>query len=96
MDPDAVWGGEWGRSRDGYIRLGRSAQREGAVLGVFHPIGLNGIFYQKCIRLVRGKLALFPYRQCIGLSLERSVHWLSEEIVTFEIEVEVYEKFAKM
>ena len=34
MDPDAVWGGEWDRLRNGCIRWGSDRQREGAVLGV--------------------------------------------------------------
>jgi len=33
LDPDAVWGGEWGWSRDGRIRLGGDCQREWAILG---------------------------------------------------------------
>jgi len=31
-----------------------------------------------------------------NISLETSVHWLSEDVVSFETEVGVYEKFAKM
>jgi len=27
LDPDAVWGGEWGRSRDGCIRWGWRSSR---------------------------------------------------------------------
>jgi len=43
---DAVWGGEWGRSRDGCLRCGDDRQREGAVLGVNFgcPIVTNGYF----------------------------------------------------
>jgi len=29
MEPNAVWGGEWGWSRDGCIRWGGYRQREG-------------------------------------------------------------------
>jgi len=34
MDPDAVWGGEWGRSRDGCIRWGDYRQRGKGSFGV--------------------------------------------------------------
>ena len=41
-------------------------QSEEEVSGFFAPTGLNGIvFKQKCIRLVHGKLTIFPYGQCI-------------------------------
>jgi len=33
LDPDAVWGGEWGRSRDGVLDGGGARRREWAVLG---------------------------------------------------------------
>jgi len=37
-------------------------QGKGTVLGDFRPIGFNGIFFtQKCIRLMREKLTIFPY-----------------------------------
>jgi len=32
--PDAIWDGEWSRSRDGCIIWGGDRRREGAVLGV--------------------------------------------------------------
>jgi len=36
MDPDAVWGGEWGRSRDGRIRRGGDLRRRtGSYVGEF-------------------------------------------------------------
>jgi len=48
-------------------------QKEGAVWGFFGicaPIGSNGqndiFFAQKCIRLVREKLIIFPYGQYIA------------------------------
>ena len=34
MDPDAILGGEWGRSRDGCIRLGWRSSMGGTILGV--------------------------------------------------------------
>ena len=42
MDPDADWGGEWGRSRDG----SGDRRRDGAILGVTlgRPIVTNGDF----------------------------------------------------
>jgi len=46
------------------------------------------VFKQKCIQLVREKLTLFPYRQYIN----RIVINCS----CYEIEVGIYEKFAKM
>jgi len=36
------------------------------------------------------------YFHIVSISLETSVHWLSEEVVRFEIEDGVYEKFAKL
>ena len=58
MDPDAVWGGEWGRSRDGCIRWVVIVEMEGAVLGVIlgHPIVTNGDF----VAWVWESDALFP------------------------------------
>jgi len=58
---------------------------------------LNGrnhvLFAEKCIRLVREKLRIFPYGQYIvGIMF----HWLSEDIVRFKIEVGVEEKGTKM
>ena len=46
MDPDAVWGGEWGRSRDGCIRWGGDGQRGRSGFGVNLgcPIATNGDF----------------------------------------------------
>jgi len=59
LGQDAVWGGEWSRSRDGCFRLGTHPQGEGGGLGSFRPIGLNGVLgvflKHKCIRLVRKK-----------------------------------------
>ena len=60
----------------------------------FRSHGLNGVFFeQKCTRLVREKLTMFPYGNKL---LETPVHWLSTEIVRFQIDVGVFEKFAKM
>jgi len=33
VDPDAVWDGEWGRSRDGRIRWGSDRRRKGSFGG---------------------------------------------------------------
>ena len=46
MDPDAVWDGEWGRSRDGCIRWGwLSSKGRGSFGGEFGPsIVTNGDF----------------------------------------------------
>jgi len=41
VDVDAVCGGEWGQSRNGFIRWGGSHQREGAVMGFVIPIALG-------------------------------------------------------
>jgi len=65
--------------------------------GVLVPTGLmgfSGIFVeQKRIQLLREKLIIFRYRQCIVGS---TFHWLSEDTVRFEDDVGVCEKFAKM
>jgi len=68
-------------------------QGEEDVSGIFCRIGLNGIFFNKW--LVHEKLKIFLYVQ-YNTSLGTSVHWLSKYIVSFKIEVGVYEKFAKM
>ena len=47
LNLDAVRGGEWGRSRNGCIRWGPHPLREKGNIGVFRPIGLNGVF--ECI-----------------------------------------------
>jgi len=46
MDPDAIWGGEWGQPRNGCIRWGGYCWRGRAVLGVNlgRPIVTNGDF----------------------------------------------------
>ena len=46
MDPDAVWDGKWGRSRDGCIRWGWwSSKRKGSLgVNVGHPVVTNGDF----------------------------------------------------
>jgi len=63
---DAVWDGEWGRSKDGCIRWGPHAPSGRAVSWGFRHIGLSGEFVeQKCIRLVHEKLTVFPYGQCM-------------------------------
>jgi len=68
-------------------------KEEGEVLGFFIPSGLNGIFLkQKCIQLMHEKLTLFLYGQYVignicSLAFRRN---------RFEIEVGIYEKFAKM
>ena len=57
-----------------------------------HPIHLNGVF--ECI---------FVFDSCEELTifctdnilLETAVHWLSEDVISLEIEVGVYENFAK-
>jgi len=87
--PDAVWGGEWGQSRDGCIQW---STREWEVMGFFVLIGLNGVcFEQKGIRLVREKLTVFPYGQYVA----RNACSLAFRRNRFEIEIGVYEKFAK-
>jgi len=50
-------------------------------------------FHQKCIRLVREKLRMFPYERYI---VETLLYWLSEDIVRFKIKVGVEEKCTKM
>ena len=56
--------------------------------GSFRPI-----VQQKCIRLVCEKLTIF---HTDSISLETYFHCLSDDIVQFEIELGVYEKFTKM
>jgi len=46
LDPDTIWGGEWGRSRDGCIRWVHVPQGEGKF---FVSIGLNGVFFNRNI-----------------------------------------------
>ena len=44
LDPDAVWAGEWGRSRMGVLNEGGDCRREGPVLemNLGCPIVTNG------------------------------------------------------
>jgi len=69
------------------IRWGSTPQREGEVLGFYAPIGLNGRWRFEWIRLVCEK---FKYFHMDNVSLQTSVHWLSEDAASFEIEVGVY------
>jgi len=41
LDPDAIWGGEWGRSRTGVLDGVVIVEREGAVLGEFEVSHCN-------------------------------------------------------
>ena len=68
-------------------------QGEGEVLGVFIPIGLNGIFFTEIIRLMRENLTIFLYGQYIvenicSLVFGRNSHVRDRSLVS--------EKFAKM
>jgi len=60
----------------------------------FLPIGLNGVFETEMYSTCVGKIDSNSIRTTI-LSLETPVRWLSGDIVSFEIEGAVYEKFAK-
>ena len=42
--------------------------------------------YQKCIRLVREKLIIFPYG---NICLESTFHWLSDDVLKFEVDAGV-------
>jgi len=92
LDPD--WGSEWGRSSDGCIDGGPRASRGREVSGFFCPIGLNGVFFNR--NVFDSCMKSFQYFRMDNMSLEMSVHWLYEYVVSFKIEVGVYEKFAKM
>jgi len=50
-------------------------QEEGVILAVFHPNRLNGVFEY-----------IFAFN-LQNISLEMSVCWLSEDVVSFKIEV---------
>jgi len=59
LDPDAVWSGEWGRSRDGCIRWGGYRRREGAVLlsdpaVLFYSVESMYMFYCCLIEQING------------------------------------------
>jgi len=34
LDPDAIWNGKWGQSRDGYNKRGGDRRRGSGILGV--------------------------------------------------------------
>jgi len=100
LDPDAVWGGEWGGSRHWCTEWGPRVSRGRVVSGIFRhlrPIRLNGqndvLFALKRIRLVCKKLTIFPTDKKL---LETPFYWLSDGIVRFKIEVGVQQKCAKM
>ena len=62
--------------------------------GLFVGIGLNGVF--ECIFVFNSSEKIWQYFCTDNASLEMPVHLLSEDIVSFENEVGVYEKFAEM
>jgi len=91
---DAILGGNWGRSRDRCIRWGSMCLKGKGGSGVFSPIDLNCIFLKRnifdlCVEVDS------VFIQTL-LLLKMFVYWLSEDIVSFKIELGVYEKFAKM
>ena len=55
LDPDAAWDGEWGRSRDGCIRLGwwSSKGRGSFGINLGRPIVTNGNLLPSCARATR-------------------------------------------
>ena len=59
----------------------------------YNVIGGITYFRQKCIRLVREKLRIFPYGRYI---VETSLYWLSEDIARFKVKMGVEEKCTKM
>ena len=69
MDTDAVWNGEWGRSRDGCIRWGGYCRRKEAVWGVNlgRPIVTNWTSLRTCAK-VREPIELsFWGGECVWL-----------------------------
>ena len=83
MDPDAVWGGQWGRLRDWCYWWGPHASRGREVSGVFHPICLNDIYFSRNVFNSWVKSwQMFSYRHCIignvcPLTFQRNVRDLS-------------------
>jgi len=71
LDPDAVYGDEWGRLRHSCIRWIHVPQGKGEVWGLFSHIGLKGVFLKNrnvfnwCVRI-------FPYGQYI-VGIDRSL-----------------------
>ena len=66
MDPDAVWVVSGVGQGMGVLDGVHMPQGKGEVLGIFCSHWLEWyIFKQKCVRLMREKLTMFPYRQYI-------------------------------
>ena len=75
LDPDAIWGGEWGRARYGCVRFWwRSSKGKGS-LGWIQC--RNGILIND--RLLCEKLTIFPYADYIVEFFERLAFlWYSQ------------------
>ena len=70
------------------------SQGEGEVLRVYVSICLNGISLNKIV--FDSCVKSLEYFHMDNISLESTVHWLYECIVTFKVDRGVYEKCAKM
>jgi len=76
------------------VHISKGKGRNRGFFGFFVHIGLNGVF--ECVSVFDSCVKNCQYFRTDNISLETSVHWLSGDVVSFEIEVGVHEKFAKM
>jgi len=87
-------GVEWGWSRDECIRWGhRASSGRGDFWGLSPPLVWMAYFNRNVFNLC---VESWQYFRTDNTSLEMFVYWLSKDIVSFEIKVGVYQKFAKM
>jgi len=91
---------EWGGYRHWCMERSPRASRAGAVSGIFWhfcPIGLNGqndvLFTQK---MYYTRVKSWQYFCTDNTSLESTFHWLSEDVLKFEVNTWVWEQLEQM
>jgi len=94
-DQAVVWDGEWAGLWVGVLDRGPHCLRGREVLGLFHShwfewrIFKTNVF-DSCVK------SCSQYFHMDNMSLETSVCWLYEDVVSFKIQIGLYKKFAKM
>jgi len=87
LDMDAVWGGEWGWARYGFIRFWWwSSKGRGSLGGEYNAEMAYWSIIDSCLK----SWQYFPTQ---NVSLNSVKDWLSYDVVRFKIELGVEEKF---
>jgi len=76
----AVWGGEWGRAKEWYVRWeSRLPIGKGQFWGICCPLVTmgfsNALLVEKCIQFIWEKLIRFPFTQCINGFVFQNLFW---------------------